>query len=462
MPSLTTRPPGQTPYKTPSQILAETEAQWLFTQEEIENSPSVRDGMPAHEEDALRKKSLNFITGVGIGLKLPQLTLYTAGIFLNRFFMRHSLVPQKGQTRPLHHYQIAAVALFLATKTEENCRKTKEIIIACCRVAQKKPELIIDEQSKDFWRWRDTLLLYEDVLLEALCFDLSIESPHKLLFELIKGLRVEHNKKLRTAAWSFVNDSALTTLGIRFSCRAIACAAVYCAARFCGLNPRAPREEPDEKSKSTPDATAAAAATPGESTPPVEDKQEQAAAWWEAHDVTLRDIKRACNFMADMYAGTKDGTDGEASIYVGLYSPLDDAAQDAREDLNNAVSQNPPSPGASQNTSQSQSQSQARERTPAAAAKGRAPSDADGVAARDEARGVKRDRDGTPRPQDAVAAINKLLGKTGDGTTTLTPEAEKLALPKTSASAAAADDETKRQKDHDDNDAGSEEGELEE
>ncbi|KAB8338782.1 hypothetical protein FH972_021727 [Carpinus fangiana] len=423
MPSLSSHPTPdrRVPLKTPSQILAETEAQWLFSEEEIRNSPSIREGMPADQEDALRKKSLNFITGVGIGLKLPQLTLYTAGIFLNRFFMRHSLVPQKGQAKPLHHYQIAAVALFLATKTEENCRKTKEIIIACCRVAQKKPELIIDEQSKDFWRWRDTLLLYEDVLLEALCFDLAVESPHKLLFELIKTLRIEHNKKLRTAAWSFVNDSALTTLGIRFSCKTIASAAVYCAARFCNLNPRTPREDLDAQTQASqePDSAPDNLSEPERAASQASQTPHNATPWWEEQGVTIKDIKRACNFMAEMYADTKEGADGEASIYTTL--------KDA---------QNPPSPG---------SEVAAAAATGSAAIKGDEPlapksekkelplNGGNGTSTSNgDVRGTKRERDGTPKPSD---------------------------LP-TSDSATKPAKEKQAKKEEDD--VGSEEGELEE
>lgn len=52
----------------------------------------------------------------------------------------------------LLHQNIAATALFLANKVEENCRKTKDIIIAVAKVAQKNAKLIIDEQSKEYWR----------------------------------------------------------------------------------------------------------------------------------------------------------------------------------------------------------------------------------------------------------------------------------------------------------------------
>jgi protein BUR2 len=132
--------------------------------------------------------------------------------------------------------EIAAVSLLLATKTEENIRRLKDIIVACCRVAQKNANLVVDEQSKDYWRWRDTLLLNEDILLEHLCFDLTVECTHTLLFELIKKLKQASNKELRNAAWAFVNDSSMTVLCLRFPPRVVAHAALYFGAKRCGLD----------------------------------------------------------------------------------------------------------------------------------------------------------------------------------------------------------------------------------
>ena len=126
--------------------------------------------MPAAQELANRQKGVNFITQVGIMLKLPQLTLATASVYLHRLFMRQKMQTEKSPG--LHHYSAAATALFLATKVEENCRKMRELVVACCRVAQKQPNLVVDEQNKEYWKWRDTILHNEDVLLEALCFDL--------------------------------------------------------------------------------------------------------------------------------------------------------------------------------------------------------------------------------------------------------------------------------------------------
>lgn len=248
-------------------VLVATQSQWIFSDAELHRSPSVLDGMPIEAEHTSRSKGVNFITQVGILLKLPQLTLCTASVYLHRFFMRYSMVdlPQ----RPgMHPYSIAATALFLATKVEENCRKMRELIIACCRVALKQPSLVVDEQSKEFWKWRDTILHNEDLLLEALCFDLQLEQPYRLLYDFLCHFRVQDNKQLRNSAWAFVNDSTFTVLCVQFTARTIAASALYAGARYCDVT-----FEDDRLGR----------------------------PWWEQIEVDLKEIRRACNRIAEIY-----------------------------------------------------------------------------------------------------------------------------------------------------------------
>lgn len=289
--------------KSPNRVLAEQEAQWLFTDAELANTPSIQDGMTQAEEKDLRAKGVNFIVQVGILLKLPQLTLSTAAIFFQRFLMRASLKSTRDGIPKLHHFQSAATALFLATKVEESCRKMKEIVLACCRVAQKNPNLVIDEQSKDFWRWRDCILYNEDVLLETLCFDLTVESPHRQLFDMLKGYGMEHNKRLRNAAWAFVTDSVNTQLCLLCNSRTIAVAAFYNACKYSEV------QLPDDV-KGRP--------------------------WWEAMHVRLPDVRKTVDYMAVHFEQMSQGStaatmagsgapssDGGRSIYVGLSTPND-------------------------------------------------------------------------------------------------------------------------------------------
>jgi len=258
--------------RTPKRNTIEMAEQWLFSEAELTSTPTVLDGIPIAEERCRRAKGVNFIIQAGILLKLPQLTLATASVFFHRFYMRQSMAQEKGG---IHHYvgclkhslpparritfwklprskshatfksksqqsltfesweqNIAATSLFLATKTEENCRKTKEIVIAVAKVAQKNASLIIDEQSKEYWRWRDNILMYEELMLELLTFDVVLSSPYNFLYQHLRYLQIDDNKPLRNTAWAFINDSCLTMMCLLIPPSHIAVAAIYFAIKF--------------------------------------------------------------------------------------------------------------------------------------------------------------------------------------------------------------------------------------
>ncbi|KAK6333206.1 hypothetical protein TWF718_011028 [Orbilia javanica] len=239
--------------------------QWLFTDEELLKTPSiVRNGITFQQEREGRSKGCNFILQVGIKLKLPQLTLATASVFLHRFFMRESL-------KDFHYYNVAATALYLATKVEENCRKLSDLIQAVARTAQKNDQIIIDEQSKEYWKWHDTIMFTEEYMLAALCYDFNVEKPYKLLQDYLQLIKVENGaakeKDIMKVAWAFINDSHLTVLCLMFPASTIAGAALYMSAKF---NDTAFKDKDDKP-------------------------------WWEVIGVNLIDIKKACNQMADLY-----------------------------------------------------------------------------------------------------------------------------------------------------------------
>ncbi|KAK8879611.1 cyclin-like protein [Apiospora arundinis] len=262
--------PRSSSARSPERTATEPEArrrmaanQWLFTQAEVDSSPSIAEGMPPAEERLRRAKGVNFIYNVGIMLNLPQLTLYVAGVFFHRFYMRCSMDEKRG----IHHYNIAATAIFLANKTEENGAKTKNIIIAVAKVAQKNANLIIDEQSKEYWRWRDSILSYEEVMLEYLTFDLSITHPYQILYKLLEELNCIHNKDLRKSAWTFCNDSCLSTLPLLVESRDVALASIFFASII------TKQTIPDIGGKS----------------------------WWAALEASEERMRQACDVMVDFY-----------------------------------------------------------------------------------------------------------------------------------------------------------------
>lgn len=94
------------------------------------------------------------------------------------------------------------------------------------KVAQKNAALVIDEQSKEFWRWKDNILQLEEQMLETLTFDIHVESPYAPLSEFFRIFGLE-DKTLRNTTWAFINDSTLTHLALIQPANDITVAALF-------------------------------------------------------------------------------------------------------------------------------------------------------------------------------------------------------------------------------------------
>jgi len=82
--------------------------QWLFTADEVRSTPSILDGLEPAVERVRRAKGINFIYQAGVLLDLPQITLWVAGVFFHRFYMRYSMVEEKNG---IHHYVSQSCAI---------------------------------------------------------------------------------------------------------------------------------------------------------------------------------------------------------------------------------------------------------------------------------------------------------------------------------------------------------------
>jgi protein BUR2 len=260
------------PQKTPARDVTGGKAKsisrhgnlWQFSMPDIcQNTPSCLETVPTKLEMIQRAKGVNFIIQVGMQLNVPQMTIYAAATFLHRFYMRFS-------TKRFHYYDIAGSCLFLATKVEESNRRLRDVAIACTKVASKKPNMVVDEQSEDYWRWRETIIYDEELVLEAVCFDLSLESPYEYLMKMLDKFEMGRVDRFRRTARGFINDSCRTTLCLVFSAKIIAAAGVHWASTSCNI--------------------------PVEYDPP----------WYEAVDINLQDIQETCNLMADLYSSLKE------------------------------------------------------------------------------------------------------------------------------------------------------------
>ncbi|KAG0302378.1 hypothetical protein BGZ98_007581 [Dissophora globulifera] len=170
-----------------------SENQWLFSKEDLYRTPTLVGGLSFQYEKESRNKGVTFII-----------------------------------------QDIGATCIYLASKTEESTRKFKDVIIACAQKAAKR-EIQIDDNSKDFRVWKDTIIYTEEVLLETLCFELTVDHPYPYMLQLFNNhyTKDPHRvRKLKQVAWAFINDSLRTTLCLIYPPRIIALAAMHIAAKY--------------------------------------------------------------------------------------------------------------------------------------------------------------------------------------------------------------------------------------
>ncbi|ETS60082.1 hypothetical protein PaG_06076 [Moesziomyces aphidis] len=221
--------------------LSAADSQWLFTPSDLLLTPSVLGGLDPAEEKHRRCKGVHAIYRMGEYLRLSQHVMNTACIYLHRFFMRKSL--QNGNAG-YSHYEVAAACVFLACKVEESHRKLPSIIDAAMASFDKSPagqqrwmerSFRADPASKEFGRWRDTILVNEEELLETLCFDLIVEHPHEILVKACSRLGVD--TWLVRLAWTTLNDSLRDSICVTFEAPVLAAGAFYRACTVSQVEP---------------------------------------------------------------------------------------------------------------------------------------------------------------------------------------------------------------------------------
>eukprot|EP00180_Rhodochaete_pulchella_P000223 Plantae.Rhodophyta-Rhodochaete_pulchella.ctg1158.p1 GENE.Plantae.Rhodophyta-Rhodochaete_pulchella.ctg1158~~Plantae.Rhodophyta-Rhodochaete_pulchella.ctg1158.p1 ORF type:complete len:292 (+),score=41.34 Plantae.Rhodophyta-Rhodochaete_pulchella.ctg1158:27-878(+) len=219
--SATRRGRHQRPIRTPE------DDEWLFTPEQLVDTPSRRDGLSADVEHGLMMTHYKYMHECARGLKIPQLTVAVSIKFFQQFYMLESMVKH----RP---HEVAAACLFLACKVSETHRKIKDVIFHT--VKMRTGAVLGDDVVEGTERYKEekrALLLKERDVLRMLNFRLHVDHPYKYMFELCKAYFGQHTAEYREVlqlAFNFANDSFQTYLHISYDEREIASVAVLLAA----------------------------------------------------------------------------------------------------------------------------------------------------------------------------------------------------------------------------------------
>ncbi|KAG6897801.1 hypothetical protein C0992_010877 [Termitomyces sp. T32_za158] len=204
---------------------------------------------------------------------------------------------------------VAASSIFLATKTEECGRKLRDV----ARVGRAKIQNIdannIPLDSKEVDQFSSSILHVEEYLIEAICFDLVVESPHA---ELV-GLFDAHEEDILTQeyTWCIAHDSYRTPLCILYPPKVIA-AACYVLAQRISDGPNSPSLD----ARISTSAPTASLPTPPSHKPPSPDASRYAIEYFALGEAELVSVSEALSILLEFYSAQ------DATIYPYLSSIL--------------------------------------------------------------------------------------------------------------------------------------------
>lgn len=272
------QPPPLSHLNASSSMRAQTpdENPWLFTAEEVKETPSRLQDVPESVEKLVVAKSARFIQECGNELHVPQLTISVATKFFQRFFMLESMLVHKP---PL----VAAACLFLSCKVQETLKRLRDVIFWTVKVRTRHTEdypdgMDMTESAPGYNDEKNNILDKEREVLRVLNFDLNVDHPYRHLWQLTRSY-IGHGdiqKTVTQAAWNFVNDSFRTYMPVRFDPKEIATAAMFLSAKLHRFE--------------LPDGTKRDKAT-----------GKRLLAWHELFHVDLGRIEEICHLMLDMY-----------------------------------------------------------------------------------------------------------------------------------------------------------------
>jgi len=196
---------------------------WYFSEEKLAMSPSRRQSITADKEESYRQQAANFIQDMGQRLQVTQLCINTAIVYMQRFYMFHSFTK-------FHRNSIAAAALFLAAKVEEQPRKL-EHVIKVSHICLHRDQPHLDSKSEQYLEQASELVSNENILLQTLGFDVAIDHPHTHVVKCCQ--LVKASKELaQTSYFMATNSLHLTTMCLRYPPTIVACVCIHLACKW--------------------------------------------------------------------------------------------------------------------------------------------------------------------------------------------------------------------------------------
>uniref|UniRef100_A0AC34FKQ9 Cyclin-like domain-containing protein n=1 Tax=Panagrolaimus sp. ES5 TaxID=591445 RepID=A0AC34FKQ9_9BILA len=208
---------------------------FMFTEEQLNNTPSFRiHNIPFEEEIILRRSGTFFIKELCRRLNVPYSVksskispraMCVAMIYFHRFYMFHSLTT----FNPMH---LGTACLFLAAKCEECPRKLSHFSKQLYSMLHPEdPNLL---EADELEPMNDLITALETAVLRTLAFELNIDLPH---VDIIQAPFTTANDRLRKMAYHLTTDLlTTTTLCIQYESKTLAAACFFVAGAYLDIN----------------------------------------------------------------------------------------------------------------------------------------------------------------------------------------------------------------------------------
>lgn len=195
---------------------------WIFTNSQLLDTPSRKCGIDNDKELAYRQQAANLIQEMGQSLIVTQLCINTAIVYMHRFYMFHSF-------SRFHRNSMAPVCLFLAAKVEEQPRKLEHVLKLVHKLVHKDGPF--DAKSDDYLQQAHELVVNENILLQTLGFDLTVDHPHTHVVKTCQLVRASKDLA-QTSYFLATNSLHLTTMCLQYKPTVVACACVHLACKW--------------------------------------------------------------------------------------------------------------------------------------------------------------------------------------------------------------------------------------
>ncbi|KAJ4924047.1 hypothetical protein JOQ06_000289 [Pogonophryne albipinna] len=196
---------------------------WIFSREQLDNTPSRRTGIEGDRELSYRQQAANLIQDIGQRLNVSQLIINTAIVYMHRFYMIHSF-------SKFHSNVISQTTLFLAAKVEEQPRKLEHVIkIAHAYINPQEPAL--DPKSNAFQQQTQELVALETIVLQTLGFEITVDHPHTDVVRCSQLVRASKDLA-QTSYFMATNSLHLTTFCLQYRPTVVACVCIHLACKW--------------------------------------------------------------------------------------------------------------------------------------------------------------------------------------------------------------------------------------